>query len=400
MSNTGDSGIDDTVVNLINRLFHILDNSVQHLQRDLHIKDVTVNHGTTMQDASKVLRGAYVAPNAIRDMGKTKTSISVNIYLSSIGTTVRLETYWPPTDAKKGRDTDTNAYITKLTKIIEELYYMLTIMYNWCGKRKEHLYIMLFLFNSQKKYPKDAIKKGKSIDPEHVNSGFSYLRSKVGGVELKNMVDIVVYRKEEVLKVMKHEIVHVMGMHPTYYPREYDDYLKDRYNIHSLQSHGSLNIFEGYVEFLSLFLNTFIYTYNATEGRRERESEFMRAFETAMQTERTNSLRLMHQISHDLGITVVRESASTSRWLFEKILKENTNVFSYYFIKTALLDDWKGTMVKLGRISPKYAIDDDTKAYKYFELVREKLTNLMSPKKQYLLRRSITNMKMSFHDRL
>ena len=399
MSNIGDSGIDDTVVNLINRLYHILDNSVQHLQRDLHIKDVTVNHGTTMQDASKVLRGAYVAPNAIRDMGKTKTSIIVNIYLSSIGTTVRLETYWPPTDTKKGRDTDNNEYITNLTKIIEELYYMLTIMYRWCGKRKAHLYIMLFLFNSQKKYPKDAIKKGKSIDPEHVNSGFSYLRPNTG-VEMENMVDIVVYRKEEVLKVMKHEIIHVMGMHPTIYPREYDEYLKSRYNILCLQSHGSLNIFEGYVEFMSLFLNTMIYTYNATEGRRERDSEFMRVFEKAMNTERTNSLRLMYQISHDLGIVTVKESASTSSWMFEKSLKENTNVFSYYFIKTALLDDWKGTITKLERISPIYAVDDDTKTHKYFELVRERLMNMIPPKKSHLLRRSITNMKMSFYNRL
>ena len=395
----GNSDIDDTIVNLINRLFHILDNSVRHLQRDLHINDVTVNHGTPMQDALKVLRGAYVAPNAIQDVRKIKTCIMVNIYLSSIGTTVRLETYWPHADDKKGRNMGNNEHITKLTKIIEELYHMLTIMHKWCGKRKEHLYIILFLFNSQKKYPKDDIKKGKSIDPEHVNSGFSYLRSDIG-VELENMVDIVVYRKEEVLKVMKHEIIHVMGMHPTNYPREYDDHLKDRYNIQSLQSHGSLNIFEGYVEFLSLFLNTFIYTYNATEGRRERESEFKRVFEKAMQTERTNCLRLMHQISHDLGIATVRENTSTSRWMFEKILKENTNVFSYYFIKTALLDDWKGTMVKLGRISPKYAVDDDTKTHKYFELVREKLMNLTPPKKSYLLRRSITNMKMSFHDRL
>lgn len=399
MSEISGSGSDTVVFGLIRKLFHILVDCVKNLQSDLQVKDVTVNHGASMQDAVKVLKGSYVASDAIRDVKKTNTSIIVNLYISSVGTHVRLETYWPTNDGDNNDDHNFDNYVCHLTKIVEELYYMLTIMYKWCGKRKKHLYIMLFLFNAQKIYPKDAFRKGQSVGPEHVNSGFSYIRPNTSN-KFTHMVDIVVYRKEEVLKVMKHEIIHVMGMHSTVYPREYDEYLKDKYNIKSLQSDGSLKIFEGYVEFLSLVLNTFMYSYNKTEGRGDQESDFLREFEKDMNVERTNSLRLLGQMSQDLGVVMTKENASATGWMFKKVLREKTSVFSYYFIKAALLADWKDSIVTLQRMCPRYAVDDDAKMRTYFELVCEKLKTLTPKNKSNLPRKPITNIKMSFHDRL
>ena len=334
-----------------------------NLQKDLVIKDVKKDDGSFVELAMNHLRGDFITKNVYIEIEFLKVRVTIELYIKSVDTTIRLDTFWPESE-----NIDKCLY-----RLIEDLYYTLCLIKNVFGKTLRKLHIKLFLTNLRKKYPIGLIKSNSAIEPEYVNSGYSYMRlshdNDNDNTNALDNVDIVIYRKEEVLKVLKHEILHVIGVHESYYSIEYDEKLKERYNIESRQRSGKLNLFEAYVEFFALLLNTFIYTYLTRRyNDKGREKEFLREFDIHIGNEIGKSTKIVERMFKECGIR-----RRNGQWSFETRLIENTNVFSYYIIKWCLLKDWKKTLKIFEGISDKYMINNSDNFNKYFEYVDYKL---------------------------
>ena len=102
-----------------------------------------------------------------------------------------------------------------------------------------------------------------------------------------------------------HELLHAYHIHPFQYPKEYDRELINKYKI-NLQGNDTLNLFEAYVEFIAILINSFIYDYT---------------FKT------TNALQK----------ELLQQTHTVKQLRMYKPYSESTNVFSYVFLKAHLI---------------------------------------------------------------
>ena len=372
-------------------VYHILKESSSTLRTDLQVKNIDVVDDE-IYNVNGLLTGRYVASDVMKHVSNICKKVIIEMFIPSVGTEIILETYWTLEDV--------NDYTIQLGKIIEETYHTLKIFDKLFDRRRRKIYVVLFMLNIEKCYPTKSIKNNVPFNANNVNSGYSYIKNYID-----DSVDIVIYRKEELLKVLKHEMLHVMGVHLHTYPKEYDDYLKNTYNITSEQNGGTLNIFEGYVEFIALFLNTFIYSYCKTFTTDDGISrEFYKELNENMEIEKNNTLRIVKKLLKDreaiLNKKMNEKNKEIMGWEFKKAFKENTNVFSYQIIKWILLSNWKNTLLRIKRISPTFTLDNHETFHEYFKLVKDNLPKLDiinildSPLKD------TRKMRMSFHTRL
>lgn len=380
--------------------YDVLKGCTNSLRTDLQVRDVSIEHGDQVVDLTSetLLSGEYVASDAEDHLTMVDKKVVVDLFISSTTTNVILETYWT------ANDTTTN-HLTQVGVIVEELYYTLKMIDTICGVRKGRIHVILFMLDMSKSYPARSIRNDIPFDANDVNSGYSYIKPHVHipgtGIDI-NGIDIVLYRKEELLKVLKHEMLHIMWVHPLSYPKWYDDYLKTTYNVMSYQNDGSLNLFEGYVEFFALFLNTLIHSYckMTTTTSTNVYDEFCKEFNKNMEIEQTNTLRIVKKLLIDHDARVLKSLGGGKGWRFDKEFKERTNVFSYQFVKWGLLSNWKRTIRRIRHISPNFRLDDDGKVDKYFEYVKRNLRELDVVKIQRLPLKDTRKMSMSYHTRL
>jgi hypothetical protein len=380
-------------------LLDILGDAMEKLRDDMTIRETVAMFGNYTTVVEQILHGSFVAASLKKNIDKDGwcRKISTRLHILSTDTEVSLDTYWNTDDSL--------SYISNtISLILEELYYTLYILHYGFAKRRGKMRIIIFMSNSKKMLPSTSRgktnKKAYILTADHVNSGFSYIRKHHDNMFSQHeMEDIVIYRKEEVLKVLKHEIIHCMNMHASDYPLEYDNELRREFNVINLHTTGSLNIFEAYVEFIALFLNTMIYTYCHMEDGASRQSLLVELNKNMM-IEWNNTIRTMRRIFNDRGITLTEQG-----WKFKTSHMEETNVFSYYVIKGAFLMDWKYSLHRLRELTGNFALDGPIKVRRYFEFVKRNLRKLRGklggriyfPEFQGNLTRS---MRMSLNDRL
>lgn len=142
------------------------------------------------------------------------------------------------------------AYLLEFIKtcvvVIEEVF----------KKKLDTINITIIMSKKHKHFPKDKVFKS-----ENVNSGLSYDNN------------IIVYRVEELCKVIIHEMLHIYSIHFRDYDPQIDLDLIHNNNINHL-TNRSLHIYEAYVEMCAVLLNTIIYERITTDKRSmKKESE-------------------------------------------------------------------------------------------------------------------------------
>jgi len=186
--------------------------------------------------------------------------------------------------------------------------YACFLMYLFNKIRTFRKYIKLTLINFPgKKYvPSNAI-----LTPLQVNSGVTILHS-------PGYVEVIVFRKEEMLKVLTHELIHAFELDASYIgPQEEKDL------THKFCLLRTIRMNESYTDAFACLLNVVMYTIlEDTTGKNIRK-RFARNLKKELDFIHGQAYKLLHVVKYDA------HCSHTNR--------ETTSAISYYVLKSVLL---------------------------------------------------------------
>lgn len=159
--------------------------------------------------------------------------------------------------------------------------------------------IWIFLCPFKKELPKE---KGKTLGRNEVNSGVTLLSPSNKWIQI--------FRSEEVLKVLIHELLHYFQLDMYHEAKK----LQDELGIDHM-----LN--EAYNELCAIYMHTFYYS-------KEHDKNFLEC----LQKETAYSNRVFNRVIDHYQIKEWEE--------FFGDFKQRTNVFSYYILKYLLMQHW------------------------------------------------------------
>ena len=213
-----------------------------------------------------------------------------------------------------------NEYNTYIRMIYLWLHILTSMARKNCSKK---LHISIYLTDYEKFKPESVL---DIISPIHVNSAIT--------TSCKRTNKILIFRREEWFKVFIHETFHSFGMDFSSMDNTIlTNKLKTLFPINS-----NMNAYEAYSEFWATIFNSMFCSYNMIEKKTNKE-DFILYCDLCLSFERLFSLFQCVKILQHLNLryeNLFRKNAINST-MREYFYKENTNVFSYYILKTVLL---------------------------------------------------------------
>jgi hypothetical protein len=213
-------------------------------------------------------------------------------------------------------------------KHVDSIIMWLYILNEYASKQCASNLVIYFYFTSlEKRLPNSNI---QVLNENNVNTAFTTTCPKDA--------EIVVYRKEEWFKVFIHESFHNFAL--DFSDMNNTECTKYILNIFPVQS--DVNLYESYTEFWAEIINALFCSFFALNNKNDLEgflsnSEFFINFErTYSFFQLTKALRFM-----GLSYTDLYSKNSHRKVLRETLYKEETNVLSYYVIKTILMNNYQ-----------------------------------------------------------
>jgi hypothetical protein len=151
--------------------------------------------------------------------------------------------------------------------------------------------------------------------------------------------EIVVFRKEEWFKAFMHETIHNFGLDFSNMNNEMvNTYILDIFKVRS-----KVNLFEAYTEFWAEIMNALFCSFFLLKDKNN-ISEFLSNSEFFLNFERTYSFFQLIKILDFMGLTYqnLYSKSIHSKNLRDHLYNENTNVLSYFVIKTILMNNYQG----------------------------------------------------------
>jgi hypothetical protein len=154
--------------------------------------------------------------------------------------------------------------------------------------------------------------------------------------------EIVVFRKEEWFKVFIHETFHNFGL--DFSMMNTDSVNQCILNIFRVNS--QVNSYEAYTEFWAEIINALFCSFYALKNKSD-ISEFLSNSEFYINFERTYSFFQLTKTLDFMGLSYqdLYSNSKHSVILRENLYKENTNVLSYYVIKSILLNNYQEFLI-------------------------------------------------------
>jgi hypothetical protein len=190
------------------------------------------------------------------------------------------------------------------------------------------LTIYLYFTSLQKTLPNSNIEILSEIN---VNTAFTTTCPKDS--------EIVVFRKEEWFKVFIHETFHNFGLDFSMMNNNIvNECLSNIYKVNS-----NINAFEAYTEFWAEIINALFCSLYSLKDKNNIK-EFLLNAEFYINFERSYSLFQLVKTLDFMGLnyTDLYSNSKQSSILRVNLYKENTNVLSYYIIKSVLLNNYQG----------------------------------------------------------
>ena len=224
--------------------------------------------------------------------------------------------------------------------------------------------LYLFLSDFEKELPKSNI---NILDTINCNSAVTTACNKDG--------EILIYRKEEWMKVLMHETIHLLcldfsGM--DYY--EFKQKIKSLYPINS-----DFELSESYSEFWANTINSFFISYILLDDKKNYDS-FVKYYSVINYYEKLFALFQCLKILEHMNLTYEMlykrdELSMVSR----KLYKENTNVFPYYILKMVLLYHKEDFMIWCRRNNEKNVLNYNKTPQTFnslFLFIKSKMDNI------------------------
>jgi len=151
--------------------------------------------------------------------------------------------------------------------------------------------------------------------------------------------EIVVFRKEEWFKVLIHETFHNFGL---------DFSMMNNEKVHNcilniFPVNSKVNLYEAYTEFWAEIMNALFCSFFELRDK-SNINEFLSSAEFYINYERIFSFFQMIKTLHFMGLTYrdLYSKTEYARIHRENLYKEDTNVLSYFIIKTIMLNNFQG----------------------------------------------------------
>ena len=285
-------------------------------------------------------------------------------------------------------------------KHVDAIIMWLYILNEYSSKQCASNLVVYFYFTSlEKKLPSSNI---EILNENNVNTAFTTTCPKDS--------EIVVYRKEEWFKVFIHESFHNFAL-------DFSDMnnsgCKNRIlSIFPVQS--EVNLYESYTEFWAEIINALFCSFFSLKNKNNIE-EFLSNSEFFINFERTYSFFQLVKTLRFMGLTYkdLYSKNINSKIMRDTLYKENTNVLSYYVIKTILLNNYQGFLFwckknNLSLLQFKKTLANQDEFCKFIEknyktnsmlenidISQKFLNNLYSKNKKLYDKYVLTNLRMS-----
>jgi hypothetical protein len=228
--------------------------------------------------------------------------------------------------------------------------------------------VYIYLTSLKKKLPESNI---HILKENHVNTAFTYT------CQINS--EIVVFRKEEWLKVLMHETMHNLAL--DFSDMNYKEVDSKIVELFPVTTRG--NSFEAYTEFWAEILNaSFCSYYMIPSMKKNAENEFIKNFEFFLQFEKVFGIFQMVKTLNFMGLKYedLYSKNVKSKIMRRTLYKEKSNILSYYVIRVILLNNWQdflkwcNTHNKLNSLIQFKKSSENMQAY--FDFIKDNYNNI------------------------
>lgn len=197
-----------------------------------------------------------------------------------------------------------------------------------CSKK---LTIFIYMTSSKKELPSTNI---NILDQNNINTAFTYTCPEIS--------EIVVFRKEEWLKVFMHETFHNFAL-------DFSDMNMNECNrkiLSIFKVNSEVNLFESYTEFWAEIMNAVFCSFYLLPDK-ENEDEFLSNCDFFINFERTYGFFQMVKTLNFMGLEYkdLYSNTKKSMMLRETMYKEKGNVLAYYILTLVLMNNYQGFLL-------------------------------------------------------
>lgn len=233
---------------------------------------------------------------------------------------------------------------------IQKVFQLIEILKQLFGRNKFHQKITIYDLNLKKKIPK----KNVVIGPNHCNSGLT-------SVDLDSNGDIILYRNEELLKVCIHELIHSNLIDS---PLIFSNISKKFTN--NFCSTYTILLNEAYTECMAVIIHIMYIT--IVENKNKNIQHINQLFNNEIKYSIYNVSKILdfYKIKSIDEILKINNTCN-------KYFEQETNVFSYYFLKLILfikIGDLNNLLIKY---TIHYKINNNEFIVKLYELLKNNL---------------------------
>jgi hypothetical protein len=233
-------------------------------------------------------------------------------------------------------------------RLIQHMFQIIIILKNIFNRNNINQTIIYFETNKKKKFPS----KYKILGPNEINTGLTLL-------DLKKNGNIILFRKEEILKVLIHELIHSNLIDEKFIFSNENTYLNK-----ILCSNYNIVLNEAFTETLATILN--IYYIHIVKKLGKGELNKMLKNEIKYSNLISSKIFKYYNIEKIDDILIKNKCSN--------IFSQNTNVFSYYILKNILLNNH----IRFGEIldnnSNYYKIKTSTCIFQMIDLINNSLS--------------------------
>ena len=220
-----------------------------------------------------------------------------------------------------------NIKVDDYNKHVETIMIWLYVINGYASaKCSSNLIVYIYFTPLEKKIPSSNM---IILDETNVNTAIT-----TGCLET---TEIVIYRKEEWFKVFMHETAHSFGL--DFADMNNSECTKRILRIFPVAS--KVNLFESYAEFWAETMNVLFCSFMNLKNKNNIDRFLENAY-ILMNIERNYSFFQMVKTLNFMGLNYkdLYSKNKTSALLRDTMYKENTNVLSYYVIKTILMNNY------------------------------------------------------------
>lgn len=231
------------------------------------------------------------------------------------------------------------------------------------GKPMRELNLTLVGYGGKKMLPEAP---EESLTALHVNGGVTW--------SAHEEASVVVYRREEIVKVLTHEMIHAFNLDAKHIPESSESFVNEYFKI----ACKSATLNESFTDALACYINTAVYTHL------QRPLDFDKALSKNLAEER---LHIIDQSAKVLSYNGYRKQRGAI--VRDEDICEETHVTSYYVIKAVVWWNLTPFLEMLSRNNMNIDVD------RYLAIVRDSLPKFARSLKLRERRKDDRNMRMS-----